>query len=138
MSYRRAIDANAGSMSSGARFSPSSSNSTRWKKMPRSASVCCSAWMMLPPCRYTNSATVETFGRIDFLVSNAAMVPYAGPMMGASGERFGRAIGINAWASVALAQHAMPAGLADGGGAIVNVSAGGARLAVPDIAEYNA
>ena len=84
------------------------------------------------------AAAVETFGRIDFLVSNAAMVPYAGPMMGASGERFGRAIGINAWASVALAQHAMPAGLADGGGAIVNVSAGGARLAVPDIAEYNA
>jgi hypothetical protein len=51
MSNSAATSAKAAGSSSRPIVMPVSENSTRWKKMPASASVCCSAWTMFPPWR---------------------------------------------------------------------------------------
>ncbi|MFF3443208.1 SDR family NAD(P)-dependent oxidoreductase [Streptosporangium sp. NPDC002721] len=86
---------------------------------------------------------VETFGGLDILVNNAG-----GPPPGAALPRFSfltptdddwRAMfEFNLFSVVRAVRAAVPVMLRRGGGAIVNVSSGGARLPAPMNVDYNA
>jgi len=82
--------------------------------------------------------TVERFGRVDFLVNNAAVNPQYGPMMDADLGAVRKVMEVNVIAVLAWTQQAWRAWLADNGGAVLNVaSVGGLRAGSP-IGAYNA
>lgn len=71
-------------------------------------------------------ACTSEFGRIDFVVNNAAASAHSGRVLDCSREAFHTTILSNTWPAVAIVQAAVAAGLADGS-AIVNISSVGAR-----------
>ena len=82
--------------------------------------------------------TVEQFGRLDFLVNNAAVNPQYGPMMEADLGAVRKVFEVNVVACLAWTQRAWEAWLRDNGGAVLNVaSVGGLRSGSP-IGAYNA
>jgi 3-oxoacyl-[acyl-carrier protein] reductase len=82
--------------------------------------------------------TIEAFGRLDFLVNNAAVNPQYGPLMEADLGAVRKVFEVNVVAILAWTQQAWKAWLADNGGAIINVaSVGGLRAGSP-IGAYNA
>jgi NAD(P)-dependent dehydrogenase (short-subunit alcohol dehydrogenase family) len=81
---------------------------------------------------------VSAFGRLDFLVNNAAVNPQYGPLMEADLGAVRKVFEVNVIAILAWAQQAWTAWLGEHGGAIVNVaSVGGLRAGSP-IGAYNA
>jgi 3-oxoacyl-[acyl-carrier protein] reductase len=81
---------------------------------------------------------LERFGRLDFLVNNAAVNPQYGPMMDADLGAVRKVFEVNVIAVLAWTQKAWAGWLRDNGGAIVNVaSVGGLRAGSP-IGAYNA
>ncbi len=84
------------------------------------------------------AAATQTFGRIDFLVNNLGLSTYLGRPHLADRDSFARDVVGNSWITVGMIQEAMKAGLADGGGAVVNVSAISIRKHVPYAAVYTA
>src|SRR4051812_21221143 len=82
--------------------------------------------------------TVSAFGRLDFLVNNAAVNPQYGPLMEADLGAVRKVFEVNVIAILAWTQQAWKAWLGDNGGAIINVaSVGGLRAGSPTGA-YNA
>jgi NAD(P)-dependent dehydrogenase (short-subunit alcohol dehydrogenase family) len=82
--------------------------------------------------------TVEAFGRLDFLVNNAAVNPQYGPLMEADLGAVRKVFEVNVIAILAWTQQAWKAWLGEHGGAIINVaSVGGLRAGSP-IGAYNA
>jgi NAD(P)-dependent dehydrogenase (short-subunit alcohol dehydrogenase family) len=82
--------------------------------------------------------TVSTFGRLDFLVNNAAVNPQYGPLMEADLGAVRKVFEVNVVAILAWTQRAWNAWLRDNGGAVLNVaSVGGLRAGSP-IGAYNA
>ena len=82
--------------------------------------------------------TIDAFGRLDFLVNNAAVNPQYGPLMEADLGAVRKVFEVNVVAILAWTQQAWKAWLKDNGGAIVNVaSVGGLRAGSP-IGAYNA
>jgi NAD(P)-dependent dehydrogenase (short-subunit alcohol dehydrogenase family) len=82
--------------------------------------------------------TVAAFGRLDFLVNNAAVNPQYGPLMEADLGAVRKVFEVNVIAMLAWTQQAWKAWLSENGGAIVNVaSVGGLRAGSP-IGAYNA
>jgi 3-oxoacyl-[acyl-carrier protein] reductase len=82
--------------------------------------------------------TIEAFGRLDFLVNNAAVNPQYGPLMEADLGAVRKVFEVNVVAILAWTQQAWHAWLKDNGGAIINVaSVGGLRAGSP-IGAYNA
>ncbi|WP_024796545.1 SDR family NAD(P)-dependent oxidoreductase [Tomitella biformata] len=71
-------------------------------------------------------ACQEEFGRIDFLVNNAAASSHSGRVLDCGPDAFRDTILANSWPAVAITQAAAAAGLAEGS-AIVNISSAGAR-----------
>jgi NAD(P)-dependent dehydrogenase (short-subunit alcohol dehydrogenase family) len=74
------------------------------------------------------ATAIETFGGVDILVNNAAlMVEIAGhSMMTTSRAQFEQIVAVNVWGAINCAQAVAPSMAARGGGAIVNqLSAGG-------------
>jgi NAD(P)-dependent dehydrogenase (short-subunit alcohol dehydrogenase family) len=82
-------------------------------------------------------AAVESFGRIDLIVSSIGLAPYIGPVAGADRESFARTMVGNTWLCMSLVQAALKAGLG-AGGSIVNISAIGTRKHFAPAAIYSA
>jgi NAD(P)-dependent dehydrogenase (short-subunit alcohol dehydrogenase family) len=81
---------------------------------------------------------MESFGRLDFLVNNAAVNPQYGPMMDADLGAVRKVMEVNVVAALAWTQKAWRAWLTDNAGAVLNVaSVGGIRAGAP-IGAYNA
>ncbi|ESO82883.1 hypothetical protein LOTGIDRAFT_211528 [Lottia gigantea] len=66
--------------------------------------------------------TIERFGAIDILVSNAAVNPYFGPMMNIKEEQWDKIFDINVKAAFLLCQEAVPHIAKRGSGSIILVS----------------
>lgn len=79
---------------------------------------------------------IEEFGRLDFIVNNAATSAHYGPLLDADREAFAKTMTANTWPTVALAQHGVAAGMHDG--AIVCVSTTGAQRVHPVTGPYTA
>jgi 3-oxoacyl-[acyl-carrier protein] reductase len=81
---------------------------------------------------------MEQFGRLDFLVNNAAVNPQYGPMMEADLGAVRKVFEVNVTAVLAWTQQAWRAWMQANGGAVLNVaSVGGLRAGSP-IGAYNA
>lgn len=77
------------------------------------------------PDRLVNACR-SRFGRIDFVVNNAATSSHSGRVLDCGREAFHTTLLANTWPAVAIVQAAVAAGLPDGS-AIVNISSAGAR-----------
>jgi NAD(P)-dependent dehydrogenase (short-subunit alcohol dehydrogenase family) len=66
--------------------------------------------------------TLDTFGRIDSLVCNAAINPYYGPTSGLTDEAFDKIMSSNVKSNIWLANLAIPHMIKQGGGTVIIVS----------------
>jgi NAD(P)-dependent dehydrogenase (short-subunit alcohol dehydrogenase family) len=83
-------------------------------------------------------ATLARFGRLDFLVNNAAVNPQYGPLMDADLSAVRKVFEVNVVALLAWTQQAWSGWMREHGGAVLNVaSVGGLRSGSP-IGAYNA
>jgi 3-oxoacyl-[acyl-carrier protein] reductase len=83
-------------------------------------------------------AALEHFGRVDLLVNTIGGARFQGSFETMDKAGLMDTIALNTWPTVALIQAAMAGGLADGGGAIVNISSGSPRKATPTMIAYAA
>ncbi len=83
------------------------------------------------------AAASQELGPIDVLVNNAGTNPYFGPMLGLDRARADKTVEINQWAPVLWTQLVARAGMAERGGAVVNVASVGGLLTEPGIGWYN-
>lgn len=81
---------------------------------------------------------VDTFGSIDLLVNAVGGVPFVGSALDISRDDLMATVALNTWPALALIQAAMARGLADGGGAVVNISSGSPQKTTPTMAAYAA
>lgn len=81
--------------------------------------------------------TLESFGRVDLLVCNAASNPYYGPMSGITDEAFRKVFENNVLANHWLASFVTEAMKAQGGGSIIIVSSIGAFIGTDTIGAYH-
>jgi 3-oxoacyl-[acyl-carrier protein] reductase len=84
------------------------------------------------------AATLEAFGRIDFMVNNAAVNPVFGPMMDYELAAVRKIFEVNVVAALAWTQLAWKAWLKDNGGTVLNVASIGGLRAGPFLGAYNA
>lgn len=84
------------------------------------------------------ATAVERFGRLDLVVSTVGGARYRGPLTAMTRDDLVGTLALNTWPAVALVQAALGAGLAEGGGAVVNISSGSPHKATPDMAAYAA
>jgi NAD(P)-dependent dehydrogenase (short-subunit alcohol dehydrogenase family) len=83
------------------------------------------------------AACVARFGGIDVLVNNAATNPYMGPLMGIDVPRAEKTVRVNQQGVLVWTQEAHKAGLADGGGSVINIASVGGLSVETSIAYYN-
>jgi NAD(P)-dependent dehydrogenase (short-subunit alcohol dehydrogenase family) len=83
------------------------------------------------------AATIETFGRVDILVNNAATNPYAGPMIDVDLPRWDKTILVNLTAPLFWTQKAWQAWMKDNGGVVINISSVGGLGTSPTIGVYD-
>jgi NAD(P)-dependent dehydrogenase (short-subunit alcohol dehydrogenase family) len=81
---------------------------------------------------------IEKFGRVDLLVNAVGGAPYVGSALTMKQEELLTTMVINTWPTLSLIQEAMARGLADGGGAVVNISSGSPKKTTPSMAAYAA
>jgi NAD(P)-dependent dehydrogenase (short-subunit alcohol dehydrogenase family) len=81
-------------------------------------------------------AAYEHFGRVDILVNNAGMSPLSPSLAETSEELFDKVMGVNFKGPFRLATLVGPRMVADGGGAIINVSSGAALRPTPRTTPY--
>jgi NAD(P)-dependent dehydrogenase (short-subunit alcohol dehydrogenase family) len=81
---------------------------------------------------------IERFGGIDLLVNAVGGAPFVGSALTLTQEDLMTTISLNTWPALSLIQAAMARGLADGGGAIVNISSGSPKKTTPSMAAYAA
>lgn len=80
--------------------------------------------------------TVESFGRLDVAVNNAAINSYRAPFIELADEAFDHLVSVNLKAVFVAMKHEIRAMLGTGGGSIVNVSSAAALVAMPGMAGY--
>jgi NAD(P)-dependent dehydrogenase (short-subunit alcohol dehydrogenase family) len=83
-------------------------------------------------------AAIGTFGHIDLLVNAVGGVPFVGSALELGRDDLLATVGLNTWPALSLVQAAMARGLADGGGAVVNISSGSPQKTTPSMAAYAA
>ena len=83
-------------------------------------------------------AAAAEFGGIDILVNNAGTNPYFGPMADIEPAAAAKTVEVNQFAIVQWTQLALKAGLAEGGGAIINIASVGGMITEHGIGYYNA
>jgi 3-oxoacyl-[acyl-carrier protein] reductase len=86
----------------------------------------------------TVTTAIETFGRLDFLVNNAAVNPHFGPLMAADLGAVRKIFEVNVVSTLSWAQLAWRGWLEANGGAIVNIASVGGVVPGPFIGAYNA
>lgn len=84
------------------------------------------------------NAAVERFGGVDLVVNTVGGNVEDATVESLSRQSLVDTLTLNTWPAVALVQEALRRGLADGGGAVVNVSSGSPRKATPSKASYAA
>jgi len=70
------------------------------------------------------SVAVREFGRVDFVVNNAATSAWYGPLLDVDKDAFAKTMLANTWSALAIVQCAVRAGMTNG--AVVNISTTGA------------
>jgi len=88
--------------------------------------------------RATVEATMAAFGRVDFMVNNAAVNPQFGPLVDADLGAVRKIFEVNVVATLAWTQLTWHAWQRDHGGAILNVASVGGVVAGAPIGAYNA
>jgi NAD(P)-dependent dehydrogenase (short-subunit alcohol dehydrogenase family) len=83
------------------------------------------------------AATVERLGGLDILVNNAATNPHYGPLVDIDLPRFDKTVQVNLRGPLVWTQAAWRAGMAEGGGSIINVSSVGGLRHQGGIGGYN-
>jgi NAD(P)-dependent dehydrogenase (short-subunit alcohol dehydrogenase family) len=81
---------------------------------------------------------IERFGRVDLLVNAVGGAPYIGSALTMKRQDLMTTVSLNTWPALSLIQEAMARGLADGGGAVVNISSGSPHKTTPSMAAYAA
>jgi NAD(P)-dependent dehydrogenase (short-subunit alcohol dehydrogenase family) len=72
--------------------------------------------------------TIETFGRLDILVNNAATNPHYGPMIEANLALFDKVVQVNLRGPLAWTQLAWRYAMSEHGGSVINISSAGALM----------
>jgi NAD(P)-dependent dehydrogenase (short-subunit alcohol dehydrogenase family) len=80
----------------------------------------------------------ERYGRLDAVVNTVGGTRYQGSPRDIDRAAYLETVELNTWSSIALVQQALRAGLADGGGAVVNVSSGTVNKTTPSMIAYAA
>ena len=80
--------------------------------------------------------TIEHFGRLDCMVSNAAVNPYFGPMTGLEDDTFDKLMNSNVRSTLWLAKLARPHLAKQGGGTVIIVSSIGGIRASANLGGY--
>jgi 3-oxoacyl-[acyl-carrier protein] reductase len=86
----------------------------------------------------TVAAAIAAFGRVDYLVNNAAVNPYFGPLIDADLGAVRKIFEVNVIAALAWSQLAWTSSMKDNGGAILNVASIGGLVPGPFLGAYNA
>jgi dehydrogenase/reductase SDR family member 4 len=73
-------------------------------------------------CQNIFNITMETYGRVDILVNNAAANPVFGPVENTDDRAFNKIMDVNVKAPFELAKLCMPVMEKNGGGSIINIS----------------
>ncbi len=81
---------------------------------------------------------IDRFGRVDLLVNAVGGAPYIGSALTMSQEDLVKTLVLNTWPAVSLIREATGRGLAEGGGAVVNISSGSPKKTTPSMAAYAA
>ena len=89
------------------------------------------------PARLVDAAA-ERYGRIDAVVNTVGGTRYRGSPRDIDRAAYLDTVELNTWSSIALVQQALRRGLADGGGAVVNVSSGTVNKTTPSMIAYAA
>ena len=82
------------------------------------------------------AATRAHWGRIDIMVSNAAVNPHYGPLSTLSDDAFDKIMNSNVKANIWFANHVLPEMAERGGGAMIIVSSIGGMRGTPVIGAY--
>lgn len=80
--------------------------------------------------------TLETWGRIDVLVANAAVNPHYGPLATISEDAWNKILGTNLSSSLWLANMVLPGMAGHGGGAVILLSSASALVGTALIGAY--
>jgi NAD(P)-dependent dehydrogenase (short-subunit alcohol dehydrogenase family) len=89
------------------------------------------------PARLVDTALGE-FGRIDLLANTVGGAPFPSAPLALDRAALLDTVALNTWPALSLIQEAMRRGLADGGGAIVNISSGSPNKTTPVMIAYAA
>lgn len=82
--------------------------------------------------------TLDTYGRLDVVVNNAATNPVFGPLLDMSPDAFRKIMEVNVLGPFELARRAVPAMQKQGGGVVLNMASIGGLEAAPMLAFYGA
>jgi NAD(P)-dependent dehydrogenase (short-subunit alcohol dehydrogenase family) len=83
-------------------------------------------------------AAIDRYGRLDAVVNTVGGTWYQGSPRDIDRAAYLKTVELNTWGSIALVQEALRGGLADGGGAVVNVSSGTVNKTTPSMIAYAA
>jgi NAD(P)-dependent dehydrogenase (short-subunit alcohol dehydrogenase family) len=89
------------------------------------------------PARLVDAALRE-FGRIDLLANTVGGAPFPSAPLTLDRAALLDTVALNTWPALSLIQEAMRRGLADGGGAVVNISSGSPNKTTPVMIAYAA
>jgi 3-oxoacyl-[acyl-carrier protein] reductase len=81
---------------------------------------------------------VDSFGRLDLVVSTIGGAPYARSFDAISEDELLSTMKINTWPALALIRAALSRGLAEGGGSVVTISSGSPRKTTSTMVAYAA